>query len=489
MTSTSNTPILTAQQRTHLDRHGWVVVPQVVKAELCDRVFRDTLDYAADLLEQPHGYFDCVVEAVDDQVPLTKKLYDEICGFIPRDAPFPTKELQEENPLARRLANRLTEEKKRQHEIQHQCGQDIWDVWELKTIYERSREFVEKLSPLHGYMLRGHGFGYLQSVVECKAATAKIYRELYGTDKFLFSQDNPSIGPPPEYSNLFTQKGPFPLHLDDIHGVGTIQSWIALRGVNSPHDATLCVLDGSSKHFADFQKHKAFFSGNNHNNWSAGGHKLTPEDLVWYRARNCIPICIPCKKGDMVIWKSETAHCGTRPNIKERPLPDWRAVLYTHAFLWGNSDPASGLSFRSHLTHKRWTLYKRELINGNGTNHIADGKLPRQRPYGSTEHLVITPVDQRKKMAAQVDYKPGFARYFGQDPAVRERLNQLYGKKHPGLNTVSEAMKILPHYHPAPAKKRKSTARKRKPRNTTPKNQKSQQKKLKTVKVQVIDLC
>jgi len=353
--------IISTDQRNFFKKHGWVIISGAVSKTLCDKVFNESLNHATHLLQKPPTYFDVVLDAVDQGV-------------------------KEPIPILR-------------------------DV---------TRTFVQKLGPLHGYMLRGHGFAYLPSVIELKSSVSKCYAHMYKTNNFLFSLDNPAIGFPPEYSGLFSHKKADPFHLDDVMGVGTIQSWVAIRDVNDAADATLGVLDGSNVLFNEFQKHKQFFCGENHNKWAAGGHMLTKEDLNWYETRGAFPLYITCKKGDMVFWDSTTVHCGTRPRIKERTKPNIRGIVYTHAFTY------------DHLSYGRWKRYKKLIENGKGCNHICDAEIHRQRVYGNPAHVVVTPKAKTKEMAdksLEVYKKLKCGKFFGMEPMVFKELEQRFGKK------------------------------------------------------------
>lgn len=185
----------------------------------------------------------------------------------------------------------------------------------------------------HGMLSQFHHSGHSQAVWDvrgnpaCQAAHNALFPEAEG--KLTVSFDGCAFSLPPEQTGIGWHSKDW-LHLDQ--GWGTLpknrthgqrrayQSWVTAYPIEKG-DATLQVLVGSHKFHQEFAS--AFKRTAQRDDW----HKLTPEEVEWYKKKGCKQVAIECPAGAQVLWDSRTVHAGRAP-VKGRATPRQRIVVY-----------------------------------------------------------------------------------------------------------------------------------------------------------------
>jgi hypothetical protein len=154
-----------------------------------------------------------------------------------------------------------------------------------------------------------------------------------------------------------------------------VQSWITANDVNDG-DATLEVLENSHLYHRRFAKKFKITD-------TADWYKLSEDEIKYYKKKECTPVRITCKKGDMVFWSSKTIHCGVEA-IKGREHSNIRAVVYL-CYL-----PRIGIT-EANLKKKKNAYVNLRTTSHNPLKNKMFAKTPRT--YGG-EMPVITMIDK-----------------------------------------------------------------------------------------------
>jgi hypothetical protein len=103
----------------------------------------------------------------------------------------------------------------------------------------------------------------------------------------------------------------------------SIQGFVTLYDMDEG-DSTLGVLENSHKHHREFFRQFPARCRTN-DDWV----KFTDEEVLWlYNHEDVKEVRIPAKRGSLVLWRSNTAHCVLRP-LPENKEPHHRCVIYT----------------------------------------------------------------------------------------------------------------------------------------------------------------
>lgn len=210
----------------------------------------------------------------------------------------------------------------------------------------------------------------------------KVFCDLHGVDsydKLLTSTDGWSHFARPA-TVKHTEKQTFSaknildrlwLHADQSYDgsmrSGYIQSWVTMLPVEAGQ-ATLVVFDRSHRYHNEFvYRFRSDAGSKNAANWQLLG---TEDEVEWYiQEKKCKLLGITCPKGAMVLWKSETVHCGAEATVKPAQFQQ-RCVYYI-------CQTPKSLATEEQLLRKQ-----KYLIMGRTTTHQPDafevfGKFPR----------------------------------------------------------------------------------------------------------------
>jgi len=257
-----------------------------------------------------------------------------------------------------------------------------WDTPFMRNgTYEQLRTPARKMFPAHGQL-----FQYPPSLGQCQAVwdvrqdprVVKVFADIHGvpSTELLTSFDGVSMLPPPEETGIGWQHGGW-LHADTSYHKPRpcVQGFVNFIDVHED-DATLTVLLGSHKHFADVPKSmdvpdKTFIM-----------LKTVPGLREWYDERGCEQVRVQAPAGSMVLWDAKTIHSGCNP-IKGRPTPSWRLVVYTCMMPRSTSSPKD--------IKRRIGMFER----GRMSNHFAPSptmfaSLPRT--YGGASVMPVKPL-------------------------------------------------------------------------------------------------
>ncbi|KXS21930.1 hypothetical protein M427DRAFT_51303 [Gonapodya prolifera JEL478] len=192
---------------------------------------------------------------------------------------------------------------------------------------------------LHNMLWQSFGLGHAQAVWEVRQNPRVIapFEKLWDCEasELLASFDGVGFAPPPETTGRGWFDGKTWYHTDQSYtrvNFECVQSWVTACDVDEG-DATLCVLEGSHKLFAEAGHH---FKATSTSDW----YKLNDVEEAWYVEKGCTRKRIKCTKGSMVFWDSRTIHCGGEP-IRLRASPHTRCVAYVCYAPRSNCGPAS----------------------------------------------------------------------------------------------------------------------------------------------------
>lgn len=241
------------------------------------------------------------------------------------------------------------------------------------------REFY-KLYPLHSMLLQHWNVGHAQISWDLRQnpKIVDIFATLYNVtpEELLVSFDGLSFNLPPERTNKGWHRKLW-YHVDQSYTNSEpfiVQSWITALDVNEG-DATLAVLEKSHLYHHRFAKK---FKITDKSDW----YKLTDDELKYYTKKECTPVRITCKKGDMVFWSSCTIHTGSEA-LKSRKVENIRAIVYL-CYL-----PRKGMTDKN-LEKKKKAFTTLRTASHNPLKNKMFAKNPRT--YGN-ELPVITVID------------------------------------------------------------------------------------------------
>lgn len=185
-----------------------------------------------------------------------------------------------------------------------------------------------KLFPSHAMLIQHWSIGHAAFAwfVRQHPKIVAIYAQLYATNSedLVASMDGVSIHFPPE----ITERGALLRSITHYHSDqsfmrperDTIQAWVNFFDTNFG-DATLAFWEGSHQYHEAFCKQ--FPEMQTKEDWN---QLKDPTHLAFYQAR-CQEKRVVCPKGSLVLWDSRTIHTGI-PSHPDRPLPNYRAVVY-----------------------------------------------------------------------------------------------------------------------------------------------------------------
>lgn len=200
----------------------------------------------------------------------------------------------------------------------------------IKKNNPNSWKSYKELFPKHGMLLQQWGVGHAQFNWDLRQnpKIVNIFAQIWNVEstQLFVSFDAASFGFPPETTN-FGWKHHIKLHCDQSFlnsDFKCIQSWIGANDTEDG-DATLCVLEGSHNHHAEFkQQFNHLTEAELKDNWFI----LSDAHINWFvQEKNCALKYIKCPKGSLVLWDSRTIHSGSEP-MKGRPNPKMRIVSY-----------------------------------------------------------------------------------------------------------------------------------------------------------------
>lgn len=237
------------------------------------------------------------------------------------------------------------------------------------------REYY-KLYPLHSMLVQHWNVGHAQVSWDLRQnpKIVDIFATLYNVtrEELLVSFDGLSLNLPPEKTNKGWHRKAW-YHTDQSYTNSKdfiVQSWITANDVNEG-DATLEVLEGSHLYHHRFAKK---FKITDKSDW----YKLSEDELKYYQKKECSPVRIICKKGDMVFWSSKTIHCGVEA-VKGRKNTNIRAIIYlcylprkgiTEANLKKKKNTYVTLRTTSHNPHKNKMFAKNPRTYGGEVPEI-----------------------------------------------------------------------------------------------------------------------
>jgi ectoine hydroxylase-related dioxygenase (phytanoyl-CoA dioxygenase family) len=187
---------------------------------------------------------------------------------------------------------------------------------------------IKFLRPIETVIFQQWSIGHAQFIwaLRQNPKIAQIFAHIWNVnmEDLLVSFDGASFQMPPEITEFgFYDEEIF--HTDQSlsrNNLECIQSWITAFDVNE-HDATLTFLEGSNKFHGEFAKR---FNIRNTDDWYVVSRKES-QMKFYIEEKLCVPKCIKCPAGSLVLWDSRTIHFGL-PAQQERIKPNFRCVAY-----------------------------------------------------------------------------------------------------------------------------------------------------------------
>ena len=196
----------------------------------------------------------------------------------------------------------------------------------IKKNDQKSWNTYFELNPIHSMLIQNCEIGHAQFFWDIRQNknVVNIFSKIWNVnpDELLVSFDGLSFHFPPEVTEKGWYEGNSWFHTDQAPNnkkFTCIQGMITLYDINRG-DATLRVLEKSCNY------HDKIFDINkveSNKNW----HEYEVNEMKYFKEKNCNPVRILAKEGDLILWDSRTAHHGIEP-IKERKQQNFRAVTY-----------------------------------------------------------------------------------------------------------------------------------------------------------------
>lgn len=252
---------------------------------------------------------------------------------------------------------------------------------------------------LHSMLYQGYSIGQAQASWDVRQHPRihDAFSVFWNTPELLVSMDGMAYHVPPEL--VVDAKGregsPYGwfkytwFHTDQSFlrsELECIQGQVVAFDVN-PGDATLCILEGSHNHHAEFGRK---FGVKDKADWfalqSRGKERGKGYLDFFLQEKACTMRRIVAPKGSLILWDSRTIHCGVEP-LRNRPQPNFRCVYYVCMTPRSLCDEKNMLlrqkafqemSSTSHWPH-RVNIFP-TLDNGRFTKHPLDINLEMSYP-------------------------------------------------------------------------------------------------------------
>lgn len=239
-------------------------------------------------------------------------------------------------------------------------------TWTLENL-----PFQSKVNTFNKYSVAHEKFMW-EARMEPKVLNA--FSKIWGTDKLLVSFDALNVTLPNRADKPVQEPWP---HVDQSplrRGLHCVQGIINLSRAG-PEDGSLIVLPRSNtviEHFFDTETDPS--------SWKKKDlHKISEENMNWFKARNMKPLKVEAEPGDLILWDSRTVHWGGEPTSNSNTI---RTVIYASysPVDWATADALERKkeAFESFQATTHWA--HDNIVPREKEAYLPDGSLdPRNR--------------------------------------------------------------------------------------------------------------
>lgn len=196
----------------------------------------------------------------------------------------------------------------------------VWDWLEQLTRgrvsrYDPKTWTTENWPHNQGGLIQHYGVGWSKVCVQVRAWVAGLFREMFGTRRVVTSFDGMGVRRAParghaKYADQAARESDIwrqPFHLDQTvpsDDFQCVQSRVSLTAEAEDGACFSCIPE-SWKYHAEVLA----LYGKRH---TPGWEKLNPAQLAFYKSKGLEPVCVFAGEGDVVLWRSDLAHCGSQ---------------------------------------------------------------------------------------------------------------------------------------------------------------------------------